>query len=164
MIIQPMNTSDLDSILEIERTSFLHPWSRESFLSEMKNRNARNYIITKDPGKPLETAVLRSVYGYACFNVAADELHLLKMAIKQEMRQKKVATRLLQECLSQAASESLEYAFLEVRRTNETAIRLYEKLGFCLIAVRPAYYPEDSGKREDALIMRKILKGGNTWQ
>jgi len=43
--------------------------------------------------------------------------------------------------------------WLEVRRSNESALRLYEREGFELVRVRKGYYPP----REDALIMRKLL-------
>jgi len=43
---------------------------------------------------------------------------------------------------------------LEVRVTNESAIKLYEKHGFERSGVRPNYYKENN---EDALIMWKKL-------
>jgi ribosomal-protein-alanine N-acetyltransferase len=45
---------------------------------------------------------------------------------------------------------------LEVRPTNEPALRLYQRYGFERIGVRPGYYPALGG-REDAVVMRVPL-------
>ncbi len=164
MIVDQMQPSDLDSVLEIERISFQNPWHRDAFLYELKHRNARNYIIGQNPAGTPESRGLRSVDGYACFHVAADELHLLKMAVKPEKRKQNIAFHLLSACFRKSLQDNVEYVFLEVRESNREAIGLYKKLGFRTVGVRPAYYPKHSSKRENAFIMRKILKGGNTWQ
>jgi [ribosomal protein S18]-alanine N-acetyltransferase len=45
---------------------------------------------------------------------------------------------------------------LEVRPTNEAALRLYQRYGFERIGVRRGYYPAHGG-REDAIVMRISL-------
>ena len=47
--------------------------------------------------------------------------------------------------------------FLEVRASNTQAIALYDALYFNEVGVRPNYYPNKNGRREDALIMAKPL-------
>ena len=60
-------------------------------------------------------------------------------------------TFLTTELDSQAKHETL---FLEVRPSNNVAIRLYKKAGFEVYAKRPKYYRDG----EDALLMRKASK------
>ena len=48
---------------------------------------------------------------------------------------------------------------LEVRITNKSAYKLYEKLGFEEIGTRKNYYRLPEG-REDAFVMSKSLKRG----
>ncbi len=52
--------------------------------------------------------------------------------------------------LAEAARAGATRATLEVRRSNTAALRLYERLGFHVAAVRPRYY---SKPEEDALIL-----------
>jgi ribosomal-protein-alanine N-acetyltransferase len=51
--------------------------------------------------------------------------------------------------------------FLEVRASNAAAIALYAAEGFSRVARRERYYPADpaTGVREDALVMRRPLRG-----
>ena len=56
-------------------------------------------------------------------------------------------------------SQKMESLTLEVRASNEPAIKLYTKLGFEIIGRRPRYYVNP---QEDALIMRKELCNADT--
>jgi ribosomal-protein-alanine N-acetyltransferase len=47
--------------------------------------------------------------------------------------------------------------FLEVRPSNEIALKLYRSVGFEQIGIRPAYYQADNG-REDAVILAATLQ------
>ena len=50
----------------------------------------------------------------------------------------------------------VDMMLLEVRRSNQSAIDLYQDEGFHELGVRKGYYPSDSG-REDAIILAKYL-------
>ena len=90
----------------------------------------------------------------------ADELQLLDMASHSEHRRKGYARALLSELLSYARREHKRLFLLEVRQSNEPAIRLYRSVGFETTGVRRGYY-SDTG--EDALEMR-ITFDPNTGQ
>ncbi len=81
----------------------------------------------------------------------ADELHLLDMATHPEHRRRGYSRALLSALIALAQSEHKRLLLLEVRRSNESAIALYESAGFCTTGVRRGYY-SDTG--EDALEMR----------
>ncbi len=90
----------------------------------------------------------------------ADELHLLDMASHPAHRRQGHARALLSELLSYARREQKRLLLLEVRQSNEPAIRLYRSAGFETTGVRRGYY-SDTG--EDALEMR-ITLNPNTGQ
>ena len=78
--------------------------------------------------------------------------------LAQELRQAEGSVAALQaEVLVQRARErGGRECFLEVRASNTTAYRLYERYGFNEVGRRRAYYPAADG-REDALVMACTL-------
>jgi ribosomal protein S18 acetylase RimI-like enzyme len=66
-----------------------------------------------------------------------------------------IANKLLNDLIKRAgATDGIESLFLEVRVSNTSAIRLYEKSGFVRQSIRPRYYSNG----EDALVYRLTLK------
>ncbi|CAN97422.1 Ribosomal-protein-alanine N-acetyltransferase [Sorangium cellulosum So ce56] len=80
----------------------------------------------------------------------ADELHVLNVATCPAARRRGLATALMNRSLEYAQQQQVRLILLEVRRSNRAAIRLYRKLGFTAMGVRPRYY-SDNG--EDAVEM-----------
>jgi ribosomal-protein-alanine N-acetyltransferase len=141
---------ELAPILAIEQRSFRWPWGRLSFEGELTCRNACNLIV-----KSSENGVGDGVIAYAFLRLAADELHILKIAVAPAWRGKGIATRLAERCLKMAAERGATSAHLEVRPSNTPAVGLYQKLGFDVIGRRHNYYTDS---KEDALVMMKNLK------
>ena len=65
--------------------------------------------------------------------------------------------RLLDEILFRARAAAVREIFLEVRPSNDTAIRLYRKKGFHKIADRPSYYQAHGGREDAAVYVRKLV-------
>jgi len=141
---------ELEPILAIEQLSFRCPWGRLSFEGELSCQNACNYVVKSDANGTGE-----QVIAYAFFRQAADELHLLKIAVSPAWRGHGIATRLLERCFADSARQGATSVHLEVRPSNAPAIELYEKLGFEVIGRRHKYYAET---KEDAVLMMKNLK------
>jgi len=152
MNVRPMREADLNAVVRIEQASFSNPWSANAFRYELHSPHARIYIAG-NPGASADT-----IYGYACLHYVADEIHLLKIAIDSNMRRQGIAEYLLVHCIKKADETDKSAVILEVRPSNRAAIHLYRKFGFEIIATRPNYYLSESGKREDAMIMRKQIE------
>jgi [ribosomal protein S18]-alanine N-acetyltransferase len=140
----------LAPILAIEQRSFRWPWGRLSFEGELACGNACNLIV-----KSFGDGADEQIVGYAFLRLAADELHILKIAVTPAWRNRGIATRLTERCLEMGAERGAASAFLEVRPSNTPAVGLYQKLGFDVIGRRPNYYRDS---QEDALVMMKNLK------
>lgn len=135
--------ADLDEVLVIERASYPNPWTRQMFAEELDNRLCHIFVCREEaPGA-------RGVLGYVCFWLFLGEMHLLNIAVHPERRREGVARRLLSHALDFAAARGAKVGFLEVRRSNAGARRMYEGYGFREIGVRPRYY--ENG--EDAVVM-----------
>jgi ribosomal-protein-alanine N-acetyltransferase len=141
---------ELAPILAIEQRSFRWPWGRLSFEGELSCRSACNLIV-KSP----DHGAGEQIIAYAFLRLAADELHILKIAVTPAWRRRGIATRLTEHCLKMAAERGAMSAHLEVRPSNTPAVELYQKLGFDVIGRRHNYYRDS---REDALVMMKNLK------
>jgi len=91
--------------------------------------------------------------GYLEARRAADELHVLALAVAPRARRQGAASALLQAVLGEAAREGVARVHLEVRASNTAARRFYERHGFALVGRRRRYYRND----EDALLLTREL-------
>ena len=79
-----------------------------------------------------------------------DELHINTLAVNEQHRRQGHATRLLRFVLAEAAAAGITSATLEVRRSNDAALALYERFGFEIRGIRRDYYTKPV---EDALVL-----------
>lgn len=137
--ITRLRREDFEAVSRIIRDSGL-----EVDLEAELNREFALPWVLRSPtsGEPVAFSLAWSV---------ADELQLLDMASHPEHRRKGHGRALLSELLRYAQREHKRLLLLEVRQSNEPAIRLYRSLGFETTGVRRGYY-SDTG--EDALEMR----------
>jgi len=142
--IREMRRRDLDQILEIEELCFPLPWSRESFLTELKNPLAQ-YIVAQ------EGFVL---LGYAGVWLIFDEGHITNVAVHPRARGRRIGELLLANIMALASANGAVVVTLEVRPSNDAALSLYRRMGFEEKGLRRGYYLDNG---EDALIMVKKL-------
>jgi len=147
--IRRMVGDDIDSVLEVEKASFLTPWSRQAFVSELANQGFTQYFVALAEDQ---------VVGYAGMWIIIDEAHITNIAVRPQQRGKKIGEALLIKILEESERAGCTGITLEVRISNETAQNLYRKFGFQVQGIRKGYYTDT---HEDALIMWKwICKAG----
>ena len=144
--IRLMQPSDLKAVASVERAAYQYPWSLGIFRDCLL---AGYYCLVLDVGG--------AVTGYGIMSVAAAEAHLLNLCIHPNAQHMGYGRRLLNALLSKAADAGADKVFLEVRPSNEVALRLYRSVGFEQIGIRPAYYQAEQG-REDAVILAVALR------
>lgn len=144
--IRDMNHDDLSMVSDIERRSYEFPWSHGVF-RDCLLAGYQCVVLIRE----------RRVAGYSILSVAAGEAHILNLCIDPEYRALGYGEKLLDELLYRARSASVREIFLEVRPSNETAIRLYQKKGFHKIAARPAYYQAREGREDAAVLVKKLV-------
>lgn len=147
--IRSMAMEDLDEILDIEKSSFPKPWTRDVFVRELQIPISRNLVATVCKDLHDEIA------GYVTYWVVAGELQVHKICVREDLRKSGVASRLMAEMIRLSCREGAGLCTLEVGQSNEGAKRLYEKFGFEVIEIRPQYYAESG---EDAMILCANLK------
>jgi len=144
---RPMVHDDIGQVADIERRSYEFPWSHGVF---------RDCLLAGYHCIVLERE--SAVVGYSILSIAAGEAHILNLCVDPKFRQLGYGEQLLDEILQRATQTEVQEVFLEVRPSNETAIALYRKKGFRLIANRPAYYQASDGREDAAVLSKRIRK------
>ena len=139
--IRPAGERDLVKILRIEKECFTDPWSINVFRGAMSEPHTSVFVLVDDS---------EEVAGYSVSNVVLDEGALDNLAVTAEKRGQGAGAMLLQNVLEDARNKGVKRFFLEVRKSNEKALKLYEKAGFTRLSVRKAYYQDPV---EDAIVM-----------
>jgi len=96
--------------------------------------------------------------GFALVRSVLDECELLLLAVHPLWRGRGVGQTLLSDSLKTARRRGIRSMNLEVRSTN-TAVTLYEKIGFEYVHRRPGYYRGSDGQLHDALSFRIEMDG-----
>lgn len=144
-IIRPMQTDDLDEVLDVETSAYTHPWS----IGIMRDCLRVGYSCWV-------CEVGADVVGHAVMSVAVGEAHLLNICVSPQWQGRGIGRRLLRRMLRIARERDADTMFLEVRDSNLGARGLYESEGFGEIGRRRDYYPAIRG-REDAIVYAKAM-------
>jgi [ribosomal protein S18]-alanine N-acetyltransferase len=143
-VIRELSLRDLAAIDEIEKRSYPTPWSRSMFAGELaKPSSICIGAFEHETGELL---------GYLIISRYVDAWHVMNVAVAPEYRRRRIATELMERLFELTASDGRRGYTLEVRVSNQGAIKLYERLGFRARGIRRGYYTDN---REDALIMWK---------
>lgn len=137
-----MNETHIAQVAELEKLCFSAPWSLQSITSELKNPLSL-WIVAVEDG---------NLAGYVGSQSVMGEADMMNLAVCPQFRRRGIGENLVQELIRHLTANQVHSLTLEVRRSNEAALKLYEKLGFSEVGCRPGYY---SNPKEDAWILRK---------
>jgi ribosomal-protein-alanine N-acetyltransferase len=144
-VVRRVTLHDLPAILSIERASFSNPWSMTCFRSELQDNEAAHYFCLVHNGE---------IIGYVGYWAIFDEAHITNVAIIQPWRGKGLGEYLMGAIMLYCLKTGISRMTLEVRVSNVIAQRMYNKLGFAAVGIRPKYY---SDNLEDAVVMWATL-------
>ena len=156
LIIRRAEEKDVLAIEQIEKQCFAVPWSYESLHKDIVENGLAFYIVAEIAAEDGSEAAEQSegtagqVCGYVGVWKILDEGHITNVAVAPDYRRMHIGRAMLETLIEVTGEAGIERYTLEVRASNEPAIRLYEGLGFKSEGIRPGYY-EDNG--EDAVIM-----------
>lgn len=132
----------LGEMADLEKECFQDPWSES--------------ILAETIGNPLDRvwicAQKNEVLAYCDLRILAGEGELMRIAVREDRRRQGFAKKLMDAMLSDSASEGCTEWMLEVRESNQSALKLYESYGFVQEGIRRAYY---RCPVENAVLMRR---------
>ena len=116
--------------------------------------NENHFVDSIIAGYPFFTlSSMGQIIGYYVFSFFKDESHLLNLAVKQDHQGQGFGKMLIEHFLQEVKKIGVKNVYLEVRCSNQKAIKLYEKYNFKRIGTRKNYYRKDKkNPKEDGLI------------
>ena len=142
MTFREMLVEDLDQVMEIENDLISPPWTREGFFTFLlKDENM--FFVVEEKGR---------ILGYCSMQTVLDEGDILNVAVTRDRQKEGIGYFLVDSMLMLAAARGIHIVHLEVRESNGSARRLYQRLGFKEDGFRKYYYTEPV---ENAVLMTK---------
>lgn len=138
--IHEIAEKDIPDIERMEREIFPDPWSQKGIFDTWKQNQA---LI-------LGAWLNENIIGYVIFYYVLDEGEIARIAVDISCRRKGVAGQMLKEMWKFCAKKKITKMMLDVRKSNESAIRFYQNHGFTEDGIRKNYYENPS---EDAILM-----------
>jgi len=142
--VREADRADLLAIYRIEEASFDQPWPFTAFQSYL---GEPGFLVAEDG----------TVVGYVVADVidthGRDLGHIKDLAVHAPRRGEGIGTMLLTRGLDVLEDEGVESVKLEVRESNESALRLYRDHEFEHRRTLPGYYSDG----EDALVLVRRL-------
>lgn len=140
MTIREMTAADLAAVAALEAEIFSMPWSLQGFADTMGREDVL-FLVAYEEEKLL---------GYVGVYCTSDEGEITNVAVAQSARRRGVGRALLNELICLLTDRGIVRIVLEVRASNEAAIRLYEQEGFTVVGTRKNFYEKPT---EDAYVM-----------
>ena len=145
MILREMLVEDLDQVMEIERELFSPPWTREGFFTYLTHKDAM-FLVVEEKGE---------ILAYCGLLMVLDEGDITNVAVRPDRQREGIGHFLMDSLIRLAEEQGVTTIHLEVRVGNDTALRLYERMGFTRDGISKQYYTDPV---EDALLMTRLPK------
>ena len=126
--------SDLTEIYILETMIFKdEAWTKEMLKTELLNAENSKTLIIEEYGKILGYVISRSFF---------EEYYILNLGVFPPRQKEGIGTILLSSFLNSIKNSSS--VFLEVKKSNFHAIKLYKSSGFKIFGERKNYYKDGS--------------------
>ncbi len=141
---------DISSLEKLESATGLNYWGEQQyrrFLSELPEYFGCKITVIGDQGSHYAA-------GFFLGRAVCETLEILKIGVVPELQNRGIGTELMKAAYAEGIRRGCERCLLEVRRSNEGAIRFYSRQGFRMAGCRQGYY---TNPVEDALVMVRDL-------
>ena len=134
------NNNDLDLLVDLEKKYFKSPWTKEQYYREInENEFSKNVVLIEN----------NHIVGYINYWIIFDQATINKIFILEEKRKFGYGQKLIDYAIEDIKKNDCIIVTLEVRVSNLSAIKLYEKSNFKIILRKKEYYSD----KEDAFYM-----------
>ena len=154
LALELMREADIATVQEIEKEIFATPWPRNAYFRELASRSSAHYVVLRQEGE--RPAAYRAaeldptIIGYGGMWRMYDEAHVTTIGVRRELHHQGHGRILFAGLIQAAYDMGAKWVTLEVRTSNENAMRMYEAFSFKVIGRRKGYYTDNG---EDAIVM-----------
>ena len=156
LALELMREADIATVQEIEREIFSTPWPRNAYYRELASRSSAHYLVLRQEGPAEKPAGFQgadfdpTIVGYGGMWRMYDEAHVTTIGVRQDLHHRGYGRVLFAGLVQAAYDMGAKWVTLEVRTSNENAMKMYEAFGFKVIGRRKGYYTDNG---EDAIVM-----------
>ena len=144
-----MTEEDIPAVSKLDCEIFPEMKMPTNFEKELKNCMAHYFVaFNGNSSNPDNEAA--GIIGYAGLWLMVGEAHVVNIAVSNDYRRQGLGELLLIALIEYALEMCCNMITLEVRASNISAQKLYEKFGFSVRGIRQGYYTDN---REDGVIM-----------
>jgi len=149
-ILRRCELGDIIPVMEINLRTLPEHYSDyfyESLLEELPEA----FVVSEISGKIVGYIMCKMEHGFSNFKKLGFVIkgHVVSIAVMNEYRSKGFGSALVDETIKGVKIRQCSELYLEVRCSNNDAVRLYEKLGFSITQKLKTYYRDG----EDAYVM-----------
>jgi len=149
-ILRRCELGDLIPVMEINLQTLPEHYS-DYFYESLLDELPEAFLVAEISGKLIGYIMCKMEYGFSNFKKLGfvKKGHVVSIAVINEHRSKGFGSALVNESITGVKIRQCSELYLEVRCSNNDAVRLYEKLGFSITQKLKAYYRDG----EDAYVM-----------
>ena len=152
--LRQFKPSDLERVTYINRVCLPENYSSYFFM-DMYQRYPATFIVAEEENVVVGYIMCRIETGFSSFGLLgiSKKGHVVSVAVLPEHQRQGIGTALIEEAMKNMHLYKAKECYLEVRVTNNPAVRMYKKLGFQIVRKSAGYYADE----EDAYVMSKKL-------
>lgn len=130
-MIRKMITADIEAVISLEELVFGHTLGYDMLYNEVNNHDFAHYFVDEQNGE---------IIGYVGLWINDDIGQIVNFLVKPTKQGQGLGNQWMQFVMDYFKQHQVHIISLEVRETNEKAIRLYESFGFKKSYKRLKYY------------------------
>lgn len=145
MQIREMTMDDIEQVAALEAENFSAPWGATGFFSFLIRQDVLLLVAEEE----------EKIIGYCGAVTVLDEGDITNVCVSADARRRGIASALIRELTARTLEQGVTTLHLEVRKSNDAAISLYQKEGFVQDGLRKGYYESPT---EDAVLMSRHIQ------
>lgn len=141
VVVRPAKEQDLDMIVALNRAALPENYMPE-FFENLLRIYGEYFLAAEMEGHIIGYVMCRVELGMTNLNSFGimKKGHIVSLAVDNEQRRHGIGQAMMEEVMRRMRATGLKECFLEVRVTNEPAIKLYERVGFKIVKRISNYY------------------------